>query len=211
MFAGKEHPGPVKETIHITTDLGESFDATLTAYATVLPPANEVPATETPADRRPASPRRPKTVPPPLAARLQRNSCHQPLTRPTAGSHSLAAQLALTPRARPAIIPPLFSGLRSRPEPPILFYFRLRSISLETRVLRLALRIARCHYGRALVAWCVVLAAALVATAQFPAVDGPPLGMDPDRESQFEGEAQFGAEESIITTDDGGEEVDGRR
>ena len=40
----------MKETIHITTDLGESFDATLTAYATVLPPANEVPATEAPAD-----------------------------------------------------------------------------------------------------------------------------------------------------------------
>ncbi len=38
VFAGnKENPGPVKETIHITTDLGDSFDATLTAYATVLP------------------------------------------------------------------------------------------------------------------------------------------------------------------------------
>ena len=49
-FAGTDTPGPVKETIHITTDLGESFDATLTAYATVLPPANEVPATEAPAD-----------------------------------------------------------------------------------------------------------------------------------------------------------------
>jgi hypothetical protein len=49
-FAGNDAPGPVKETIHITTDLGESFDATLTAYATVLPPASEAPATETPAD-----------------------------------------------------------------------------------------------------------------------------------------------------------------
>ena len=48
VFAGKENPGPVKETIHITTDLGESFDATLTAYATVVPPATETPATEAP-------------------------------------------------------------------------------------------------------------------------------------------------------------------
>ncbi len=49
VFAGKEVPGPVKETIHITTDLGDSFDATLTAYATVLPAAIEAPAKETPA------------------------------------------------------------------------------------------------------------------------------------------------------------------
>ena len=49
VFAGKENPGPVKETIHITTDLGDTFDATLTAYATVLPAATEAPATETPA------------------------------------------------------------------------------------------------------------------------------------------------------------------
>jgi hypothetical protein len=49
VFAGTENPGPVKETIHITTDLGETFDATLTAYATVVPPANETPATEAPA------------------------------------------------------------------------------------------------------------------------------------------------------------------
>jgi Protein of unknown function (DUF1573) len=49
VFAGKENPGPVKETIHITTDLGESFDATLTAYATVVPPATETPAADAPA------------------------------------------------------------------------------------------------------------------------------------------------------------------
>lgn len=44
VFAGSENPGPVKETIHITTDLGEAFDTTLTAYATVLPAATETPA-----------------------------------------------------------------------------------------------------------------------------------------------------------------------
>jgi len=43
-FAPTHDPGPVKETIHIATDLGQTYDATLTAYATVLP---EVPA-ETP-------------------------------------------------------------------------------------------------------------------------------------------------------------------
>ncbi len=49
VFAGTESPGAVKEPIHITTDLGEAFDATVTAYATVLPAANETPAVETPA------------------------------------------------------------------------------------------------------------------------------------------------------------------
>lgn len=49
LFAGRANPGSVEETIHITTDLGESFDATLTAYATVLPAATEAPAKETPA------------------------------------------------------------------------------------------------------------------------------------------------------------------
>jgi Protein of unknown function (DUF1573) len=48
VFAGTENPGPVKETIHIATDLGNAFDATLTAYATVLPAANQTPATQTP-------------------------------------------------------------------------------------------------------------------------------------------------------------------
>jgi hypothetical protein len=49
VFAGSEQPGPVKETIHITTDLGETFDATVTAYATVLPQVTETPAAEAPA------------------------------------------------------------------------------------------------------------------------------------------------------------------
>lgn len=49
VFAGSDQPGPVKETIHITTDLGETFDATVTAYATVLPVATEQPAVEVPA------------------------------------------------------------------------------------------------------------------------------------------------------------------
>ena len=46
-FAPNQEPGKVKETIHIATDLGQTFDATLTAYATVLPAATETPATVT--------------------------------------------------------------------------------------------------------------------------------------------------------------------
>jgi hypothetical protein len=46
VFAGTETPGPVKETIHITTDLGEKYDATVTAYGTVLPPTENTPAVE---------------------------------------------------------------------------------------------------------------------------------------------------------------------
>lgn len=49
VFAGSDQPGPVKETIHISTDLGETFDATVTAYATVLPQATETPTPEVPA------------------------------------------------------------------------------------------------------------------------------------------------------------------
>jgi len=37
LFDAKRDPGKVKETIHIATDLGKSYDATLTAYATVVP------------------------------------------------------------------------------------------------------------------------------------------------------------------------------
>jgi len=69
------------------------------------------------------------------------------------------------------------------------------------------LRIARTHYGRALVAWCLWLAIALAATAQFPAFDGPPAGMDPEREAPYE-EAEMGDmgdEESILATDDEGD------
>jgi hypothetical protein len=36
MFAAKRDAGPVKQMIHITTDLGETFNAALTAYATVV-------------------------------------------------------------------------------------------------------------------------------------------------------------------------------
>lgn len=70
-------------------------------------------------------------------------------------------------------------------------------------MLRLLLRIDRIEYGRALVAWCVLLAAALVASAQRPAFDGPPPGMDPARELPFE------EDESILATDgdDPGDEV----
>ncbi|MGE3239596.1 MAG: DUF1573 domain-containing protein [Pirellulales bacterium] len=44
VFAGSEQPGQIKEPIHITTDLGETYDATVTAYATVLAPAAAQPA-----------------------------------------------------------------------------------------------------------------------------------------------------------------------
>ncbi len=67
-------------------------------------------------------------------------------------------------------------------------------------MLRLLLRIVRRHFGRALVAWCVLLAAALAASAQFLAFDGPPPGMDPERE------AEFAEDESILATDDGGDD-----
>ncbi len=68
------------------------------------------------------------------------------------------------------------------------------------------LRIARTHYGRALAAWCVLLVVALAAAAQFPAVDGPPDGMDPERELPYE-EAELGDEESILATDNDGDQV----
>jgi Protein of unknown function (DUF1573) len=37
VFDAKRDPGAVKETIHIATSLGEAYDTTLTAYATVVP------------------------------------------------------------------------------------------------------------------------------------------------------------------------------
>ena len=39
VFDPKGNPGKVKQTIHITTDLGNSFGASVTAYATVTAPA----------------------------------------------------------------------------------------------------------------------------------------------------------------------------
>ena len=46
VFDAKKDVGNVKQTIHITTDLGETFNATLTAYATVVEPANEATAND---------------------------------------------------------------------------------------------------------------------------------------------------------------------
>lgn len=46
VFAAKHDPGKVKDvkqTIHITTDLGERYTASLTAYATILPATGDVP------------------------------------------------------------------------------------------------------------------------------------------------------------------------
>lgn len=63
--------------------------------------------------------------------------------------------------------------------------FELRSISSETRVLYWLSKTIRRRYGRALLAWCLLLAAAPAARAQFPDRDGPPAGMDPERESRF--------------------------
>jgi hypothetical protein len=44
VFDAKRDPGKVKETIHITTDLGKTYNATLTAYATVVPAQPEAAA-----------------------------------------------------------------------------------------------------------------------------------------------------------------------
>jgi hypothetical protein len=41
LFAPNQDPGKVKETIHIATDLGDTYEATLTAYATVVPETAE--------------------------------------------------------------------------------------------------------------------------------------------------------------------------
>jgi hypothetical protein len=38
VFAANKEPGAIRETIHIATDLGDEYHATLTAYATVVPP-----------------------------------------------------------------------------------------------------------------------------------------------------------------------------
>ena len=46
VFDAKKDVGKVKQTIHIVTDLGEKFQATVTAYATVLPDASEATATD---------------------------------------------------------------------------------------------------------------------------------------------------------------------
>ena len=104
-------------------------------------------------------------------------------------------QLALTPQSAVAIIQPLFSGLWPSAGVPRLFLLELRSISLETRVVRLLMQLVRTWCGRALVAWCALCIAAHVATAQYPAFDGPPRGMDPDREEPFV------EDESILATD----------
>ncbi len=54
IFAPTQDSGDVKETIHIATDLGKTFDATLTAYATVLPAETEAPTTVTTPAAEPA-------------------------------------------------------------------------------------------------------------------------------------------------------------
>ncbi|HEY2759195.1 MAG TPA: hypothetical protein VGI75_00590, partial [Pirellulales bacterium] len=41
VFNAKQDPGKVKETIHISTDLGAGLQTDLTAYATVVPAATE--------------------------------------------------------------------------------------------------------------------------------------------------------------------------
>jgi hypothetical protein len=46
VFNAKQDPGKVKETIHIATDLGSGLQTTLTAYATVVPPATDAPKKE---------------------------------------------------------------------------------------------------------------------------------------------------------------------
>ena len=48
VFAAKKDPGAVKQAIHIATDLGESYNATLTAYANVVAPAAPAPKVAVP-------------------------------------------------------------------------------------------------------------------------------------------------------------------
>jgi hypothetical protein len=47
-FDAKKQIGPVKQNISITTDLGENFNAALSAYATVVPAPSTPPAAEPP-------------------------------------------------------------------------------------------------------------------------------------------------------------------
>lgn len=47
LFDAKGNPGKVKQTINITTDLGDTFNATVTAYATVVEPVPSTTANET--------------------------------------------------------------------------------------------------------------------------------------------------------------------
>jgi hypothetical protein len=46
IFDAKKDAGPVKQTIHIATDLGEQYDATVSAYATIVAPPAEPAAPE---------------------------------------------------------------------------------------------------------------------------------------------------------------------
>jgi hypothetical protein len=46
VFDAKKEVGSVKQLIHITTDLGETFETTLTAYATVVEPKQEAATTD---------------------------------------------------------------------------------------------------------------------------------------------------------------------
>ena len=50
VFDANKDVGKVKQMIHIATDLGENFDATVTAYATVVPDKAEATATDPGAD-----------------------------------------------------------------------------------------------------------------------------------------------------------------
>jgi hypothetical protein len=47
-FDARKQAGPLKQTINITTDLGEKYSATLNAYATIVPAALEPAATSEP-------------------------------------------------------------------------------------------------------------------------------------------------------------------
>ena len=46
VFAPKNDAGKVKETIHIATDLGDTYEASLTAYATVIPETSQAMPTD---------------------------------------------------------------------------------------------------------------------------------------------------------------------
>jgi hypothetical protein len=50
-------------------------------------------------------------------------------------------------------------------------------------------------------AWCVLFAAAHITRAQYPAFDGPPPGMDPEREMEFSSPGGEFANDSILVSD----------
>ncbi len=67
-----------------------------------------------------------------------------------------------------------------------------------------------CNYGRAVAAWCLLIAFAPVTNAQDAAFDGPPPGMDPPREMQFTPDGTSIISDEGVNITDGGFPDDSR-